>query len=361
LVDLKWQHSQIADEVRAGWDDVLGDTAFILGDPVSKFEEEFAAFTGVAHCVSVANGTDALELALRAGGIEPGDEVVLPANTFIATALAVSRMGATPVLADCDPDTYLITPESLEPAVTERTKALIPVHLYGQMAPVQEIRAAFPDLLVLEDGAQSQGATRHGSGSGTVGHVGATSFYPGKNIGAYGDAGAVVTDDPTIAENLRALRNWGSDVKYHHPVKGFNSRTDTLQAVVLSAKLRRLGTWNRMRDEVAANYNRLLGELPVALPVVLTGNTHVWHLYVVRVPDRDRVLAHLHELGVGAGIHYPIPIHLQGAYSELGMGVGSFPVAEQLSMEALSLPMYPGLTPEDQEFVAQALRSAISS
>jgi dTDP-4-amino-4,6-dideoxygalactose transaminase len=361
LVNLGWQHAEIVDEVRAGWDQVLEDTSFILGDPVHKFEGEFASFTGTAHCVSVANGTDALELALRAAKIEPRDEVVLPANTFIATALAVSRMGATPVLADCDPVSYLVSPESLEPVVTKRTKAIIPVHLYGQMAPVHEIREAFPELLVVEDGAQSQGATRHTSGSGSVGHVGATSFYPGKNIGAYGDAGAVVTDDPELAENVRQLRNWGSDVKYHHPVKGFNSRTDTLQAVVLSAKLRRLHEWNRQRDEAAAYYSQLLSDTAVALPGVLEGNTHVWHLYVVRISERDQVLARLQERGIGAGIHYPIPIHLQGAYSELGLGAGSFPVTEQLSNEALSLPMYPGLTRSDQEYVADALRSAISS
>jgi dTDP-4-amino-4,6-dideoxygalactose transaminase len=347
LVDLAWQHEQIKDEVRTGWNQVLDNTAFILGPEVEAFEAEFARFSDVEHCIGVANGTDALEMALRALSIEPGDEVILPANTFIATALAVTRAGATPVLVDCDPETYLITPELIEPAVTEQTRAVIPVHLYGQMAPVQEIMAAFPDLKVIEDAAQSQGATRNGQQSGSVGHVAATSFYPGKNIGAYGDAGAVLTNDEGLAAQVRKLRNWGGAVKYHHPEKGFNSRMDTLQAVVLLVKLGHLSKWNSMRTEIAAQYDAILGGSPVELPQVAAGNEHVWHLYVVRVSDRDEILADLHLAGIGAGIHYPIPIHLQGAYRDLGHGPGSFPQSERLARDALSLPIHPGMTDHD--------------
>ncbi len=359
LVDLAWQHTQVDQDVRRGWDEMLADTSFILGPPVGEFESGFAEFSGVRHCIGVGSGTDALEIAIRALGVGPGDDVILPANTFIATALAVTRAGATPVLVDCSPDTYLIDVEAIEAAITERTRAIIPVHLYGQMAPAREIRDAFPDIWVVEDAAQSQGARRLGESSGSIGHLGATSFYPGKNIGAYGDAGAVLTNDDRLAEQARKLRNWGSEVKYHHPEKGFNSRLDTVQAVVLSAKLRRLAAWNELRSEAARLYGELLADLPVQLPVVADGNDHVWHLFVTRVPERERVLGELNANGVGAGIHYPTPIHLHGAYSDLGHGPGSFPNSEQLSQSALSLPIYPGITPEDQEYVADCLKKAL--
>ncbi len=359
LVDLAWQHAQIEEEIREGWDQVLADTSFILGKPVDQFEDAFARFSGVEYCVGVANGTDALELALRAIGVEPGDEVILPANTFIATALAVSRVGATPRLADCDPGTFLLTPESVDQALTSRTKAIIPVHLFGQMAPIQEIQAAYPDISIVEDGAQSQGATRHGEHSGSVGHVGATSFYPGKNIGAYGDGGAVLTNDEDTYFQVRALRNWGSDEKYLHPIKGFNSRLDTLQAVVLSAKLAHLSDWNEARRVAASRYDELLVDFPLELPVTAPDNSHVWHLYVVLVDQRDAVLQKLHSEGVGAGVHYPIPIHLQGAYRDLEHRSGDFPVAENLANRVLSLPMHPGIRPDDQERVASVLRAAL--
>lgn len=358
LVDLGWQHKQVEAEVLAGWSTVLDKTAFILGPQVAEFESAFAAFSGVGHCIGVGSGTDALELALRALDIGPGDEVILPANTFIATALAVTRVGATPVLVDCDPDYYLIHPEQIEKAITSETRAVIPVHLYGQMAPVQEIREAFPDLEIIEDGAQSQGASRHGAASGSVGHIAATSFYPGKNIGAYGDAGAVLTDDSDLAQRVRKLRNWGSDVKYHHPEKGFNSRLDTIQAVVLLAKLSRLAGWNKLRAEAADRYRELIDETVLSHPGAMPGNEHVWHLYVAQVEKRDHVLAKLNESGVGAGIHYPVPIHLQGAYADLGKGAGSFPNTEHLANHALSLPMYPGIGTEDQEFVVACLLDA---
>jgi len=358
LVDLAWQHEQIKEDVLTGWSEVLDKTSFILGPQVAEFESAYAEFSGVSHCIGVGSGTDALEMALRALEIGPGDEVILPANTFIATALAVTRVGATPVLVDCDPDFYLIHPEQIEMAIGSKTKAVIPVHLYGQMAPVQEIRDGFPGLKVIEDGAQSQGATRHGASSGSVGHIAATSFYPGKNIGAYGDAGAVLTSDPDLAKKVKKLRNWGSDVKYHHPEKGFNSRLDTIQAVVLLAKLAKLTEWNKLRAEAADRYRDLIDESVLLHPGAMPGNEHVWHLYVTRVDRRDRVLARLNESSVGAGIHYPVPIHLQGAYSDLGKGVGSFPNTERLANHALSLPMYPGITAEDQEHVASRLHEA---
>jgi len=354
LVDLAAQHAEIADEVRAGWDAVLERTAFILGGALSDFEAEYARFSEVGHCIGVANGTDALEIALRAIGVGPGDEVVLPANTFIATALAVARAGANPVLVDVAEDTQLIDPERAAAAVTPRTKAIMPVHLFGQMADVDALTGLGPTIV--EDAAQSQGARRHG----TQTRFGGTSFYPGKNLGAYGDAGAVVCDDDDLARTVRNLRNYGSDVKYHHPEIGFNSRLDSLQAVVLSAKLKRLARWNEQRRAAAARYDELLaGEERVTLPVTAPGNEHVWHLYVIRVDDRDGVLSRLHEAGVGAGIHYPVPVHLQGAFKHLGHGPGAFPVTEALADSILSLPLYPQITGEQQQFVVETLRAAL--
>ncbi|QWF79791.1 DegT/DnrJ/EryC1/StrS family aminotransferase [Amycolatopsis sp. CA-230715] len=362
LVDLAAQHDQVADEVAQGWTEVLKTTAFIGGKQVAAFEGEFAAYLGVPHCVAVGNGTDAIELGLRALGIGPGDECVLPANTFLATAEAVARAGAKPVLVDCDEDTALLDVDKLAEAVGPRTKAVLPVHLYGQAAPVELVApiAESVGAAVLEDAAQAQGARRHGACVGSFGDLAATSFYPGKNLGAYGDGGAVVTKRSDLALKVRLLREHGSPAKYEHPVLGFNSRLDTLQAVVLSAKLRRLETWNAARREAAARYDELLADLPqVRRPVVLEGNLPVWHLYVVRVPRRAEVLASLHESGIGAGVHYPVPVHLTGAFASLGHGRGSFPVAERAAGELLSLPLFPEITAAQQERVAEALRKAL--
>jgi len=363
LVDLKAQHLEIADEVTRGMARVIEDTAFILGPQVKEFEEAFARFCGTAHCVGVANGTDAIELTVRAFRLGPGDEVIVPANTFIASALGVVRAGARPVLVDCD-DYQLLDPARIEAAITPRTRAILPVHLFGQTADMEAIQeiAARREIPVIEDGAQSQGAKRHGRPSGSLGIAAATSFYPGKNIGAYGDAGAVVTSSDEIASHLRKLRNWGSEQKYHHPEIGFNSRLDTLQAVVLNAKLKRLDAWNEARRQAAARYGELLAGIEgVELPRTLPGNEHVWHLYVVRVPGRDGVLAKLNAAGIGAGIHYPVPLHLHGALSDLGYRRGDFPEAEKAAAEILSLPMHPHLTAEQQERVAEALRKALAS
>ena len=330
------------------------------GPEAETFEKAFADFCGVEHVIGVGNGTDALEIALAAHGIGPGDEVIIPANTFVATAEAVARAGADIVLADCDDD-FLLDADSAEAHLTPRTRAVIPVHLYGQCAPVERIRTAVgPDVLVLEDAAQSQGARRHGVRAGALGDVAATSFYPGKNLGAYGDAGAVLTSSAEAADRARAISNHGGLRKYEHVVVGRNSRLDGLQAVVLTEKLAVLDAWNQERRAAAAFYAELLGSVgEVSLPRTLEGNEHVWHLYVVRVPERDRILAALTNAGIGAGIHYPTPVHLLPAFDRLGEGVGSHPVAERLSSEILSLPMFPGITSAQQERVVAVLREAL--
>jgi dTDP-4-amino-4,6-dideoxygalactose transaminase len=362
LVDLRAQHEQVRDEVQQAWEAVFANTSFIQGAAVAEFEEAFAAFSGVRHCIGVANGTDALELALRALGIGPGDEVIVPANTFVASPLAVARAGATPVLVDQVAETHLLDVEQIADAITPRTRAIMPVDLYGQVAPMADLAALAHShgLRIVEDAAQAQGATQDGRVAGGFGDIAGTSFYPGKNLGAYGDAGAVLTDDDALAARVRALGNYGSDVKYHHPETGFNSRLDTLQAVVLSAKLRRLAAWNQARRAAAERYHELLADLDeVVRPVTLPGNEHVWHLYVIRVPERDRVLRTLHDGGIGAGIHYPVPVHLHGAFAQLGKGPGSYPVAEKAAGEILSLPIYAEITAEQQQEVVDVLRKAL--
>ena len=363
LVDLAAQHAAVAGEVAEGWQEVLARTAFIGGPQVAAFESEYAAFTGTRHCVCVANGTDAIEIALRALGVGPGDECILPANTFVATAEAVCRTGAAPVLVDCaDDETYLIDTGAVETAVTARTRAIIPVHLYGQPAPVERLLplAGRIGAWVVEDAAQSQGARRNGVSAGALGHAAATSFYPGKNLGAYGDAGAVLTGADDVAWRARMIRDHGSVRKYEHEVFGFNSRMDTLQAVVLSAKLRRLAAWNAARRDAAARYDGLLAGLGrVVRPRTLEGNEHAWHLYVVRVPDRDRVLKELNAAGIGAGIHYPAPIHLTPAFAGLGYAAGAFPVAERTAPELLTLPLFAEITTEQQERVISELAAAL--
>jgi dTDP-4-amino-4,6-dideoxygalactose transaminase len=362
LVDLQAAHAEVADEVAVGFKRVLADTAFIGGEEVAGFEREYAAFTGVAHCVGVANGTDALELALRAVGVGPGDEAILPANTFIATAEAVARVGARVVLVDCDPATYLIDPAAALAAVTPRTKAILPVHLYGQHAPVEALRAGIPaGVSIVEDAAQCQGALRHGEPAGRGG-IAATSFYPGKNLGAYGDAGAVVTDDEELATVVRTIASHGGLTKYRHDVIGVNSRLDALQAVVLRAKLARLDTWNAARRRAAARYDSLLSTVDAVRPVTAEGNEHVWHLYVVRVPAqrRDAIVAALNAAGIGAAIHYPVPVHLTPAFAGLGHGAGTFPHAEAAAAEIISLPLYPQITAGQQERVVHALAAALA-
>jgi dTDP-4-amino-4,6-dideoxygalactose transaminase len=364
LVDLAAAHAEIAEEVQAGFAEVLARTAFVGGPAVGEFEHEYADFGGVAHCVGVANGTDAVELALRAVGVGPGDEVIVPVNTFAATAEAVARTGAAPVFVDCDPHSYLIDVPAALAAIRPATKAVIPVHLYGQLAPVEQLRdgLAGSGVRIVEDAAQCQGASRDGRTPGAgPGAIAATSFYPGKNLGAYGDAGAVLTDDEELARTVRTLASHGGLTKYAHDLVGVNSRLDTLQAVVLRAKLRRLPEWNAARQAAAAYYDKLLADVvdreDVVGPTVLPGNEHVWHLYTVLVPERDAVLADLDAEGVGAGIHYPVPLHRTGAFAT----DASFPVAEHVAAHTLSLPLHPHLTRDQQERVAAALARALSA
>ncbi|GAA4434463.1 DegT/DnrJ/EryC1/StrS family aminotransferase [Phytohabitans houttuyneae] len=360
LVDLAAAHAEVAEEVEAGFKRIIAGTAFIGGSEVAAFEQEYAAFSGVPHCVGVANGTDALELALRAVGVGPGSEVILPANTFIATAEAVARAGGKVVLVDCDPATYLIDVDAALAAVTPATRAIVPVHLYGQLAPVERLREGLAgrDVSIVEDAAQCQGATRHGRGAGVDG-IAATSFYPGKNLGAYGDAGAVVTSDADLATAVRTIGSHGGLRKYAHDVIGVNSRLDALQAVVLRAKLTRLARWNEARRAAAARYHELLDGLDVVRPATLDGNEHVWHIYCVRVPRRDEVLAKLNAAGVGAGIHYPVPVHRTGAFAGLGLGDGAFPHAERAAGEILSLPIFPQITADQQDAVVRELAAAL--
>ena len=361
LVDLVAQQAEVADEVAVPLQQVFDRAEFIGGAAVGEFESAYGSAIGVRHCIGVANGTDALELALRAVGVGAGDEVILPANTFIATAEAVVRIGATPVLVDVDPVHLLIDPAAVRAAVTNRTRAIVPVHLYGQVAPVEQLLdiAAEAGAVVVEDAAQSQGATRFGRAAGSLGTVAATSFYPGKNLGAAGDAGAVMTDNDGIATTVRLLGAHGSRVRYEHEIVGMNSRLDTIQAVILSAKLKRLGDWNERRRRAARRYHDLLSGADLVLPRSLDGNQDVWHLYVVRIADRDRVLSVLADAGIAAGIHYPTPVHLTEAFASLGLARGSFPVAEQAADEILSLPIFPHITPEQQEYVASVLLEAI--
>ncbi len=364
LVDLTAQFDEIGDEVRAAIDGVFATTSFVGGPLVEEFERAYASFLGVRACVGVANGTDALELALRAVGVAAGGEVILPANTFIATAEAVSRIGATPVLVDADPAHLLIDPVQVEAALTPRTQAIAPVHLFGQTAPVEALRLiADPvGIPIVEDAAQAQGARRNGQAAGSLGTIAGTSFYPGKNLGAAGDAGAVTTDDRDLARTVRLLGSHGSAAKYEHEIVGMNSRLDSLQAAVLRAKLDRLEKWNELRLQAAARYAELLRDLPgVTLPRSAPGNEDVWHLYVIRVDGRDEVLRGLNEAGVGAGIHYPTPLHLTGAYRHLGQTRGAFPVAEDAGDRMISLPLYPHILPEQQEYVVRQLRHCLGA
>ena len=362
LVDLRAAHAQVAAEIEAGFEEVMSSAAFIKGEVAAAFEREYAAFTGVAHCVGVANGTDALELALRAAEVPAEAEVIMPANTFVATAEAVVRAGARPAFADVDPDYLLLDPAGLEAALSQQTGAVVPVHLFGQMAPM----AAIADLtaqrgtVIIEDAAQAHGATQSGQ-AGSFGLLAGVSFYPGKNLGAYGDAGAVLTESAEHARRVRLLGDHGSERRYEHLTIGFNSRLDALQAVVLRAKLRGLAAGNQARRQAASRYAELLADLPeVILPRIAPGNEHVWHLYAIRVPRRDDVLRCLHDEGIGAGIHYPVPVHLQPAFRHLGYGPGDFPVAEAAAGQLLSLPLYPQITQEQQVRVADAVRRSLT-
>jgi dTDP-4-amino-4,6-dideoxygalactose transaminase len=362
FVDLRAQYTTIAPEVQGAIHAVLERSDFILGCEVDQFEEEFGQYIGTRHAIGVGSGLAALELALRAYGIGPGDEVITAANTFIATVLAIMAVGARPVLVDAEAATYNLDPAVLASAITSRTRAIIPVHLYGQPADMEPILvlAKRHHLVVIEDAAQAHGATYDGRRAGAWGDAAAFSFYPAKNLGACGDAGMVVTNDSGIAEKLRILRNYGQQVKYQHVVAGTNSRLDTIQAAILRVKLRYMDPWNAARQEHAAFYHELLKELPVVRPGRLEKAVHVYHLYVIQVENRDRVQELLRTQGVATGIHYPIPIHFQEACAHLGYRRGAFPVTERGAERILSLPMYAEMTELQREYVASALHQVVA-
>lgn len=363
FLDLKAAHHELAVDIDAALLRVADSGHYLLGTELDAFEQEFAAYCGTKYCIGVGNGLDALHLALLALDIRPNDEVIVPTNTFIATWLAVSRCGAVPVPVEPDPVTYNINPGRIEAAITARTRAILPVHLYGQpadMYPINEI-AQRHGLKVLEDAAQAHGAHYKGKRAGALGHAAAWSFYPGKNLGAYGDAGAITTNDPAIAERIRMLRNYGSRVKYVNEVQGYNSRLDEMQAAILRVKLRHMDTWNARRTRIAAAYQTKLSGCGLILPTAPPGMAPVWHLYVVRHAQRDALQRHLQSRGIQTLIHYPTPPHRQQAYASLGLPAGSFPVAESIADSALSLPMGPHLSIDSQERVIEAVTQFRSS
>ena len=360
LVDLKAQYRSIRHELHSAVDAVLSNCNFILGKPVNDFEEAFARFVHAKYGVGVSSGLDALRLALVALGVGPGDEVILPVNTYIATALAVSAVGATPVLVDCDPFTYNIDPPKIEAAITSRTKALIPVHFTGQSAdmdPILDIAAHY-GLIVVEDAAQAHGTTYRGRHCGSMGHAACFSFYPGKNLGAAGDGGLITTNDEGVANRLRKLRNYGEAKKYDHVEKGLNARLDTLQAAILNVKLPYLAAWNCSRAAHAARYRDLLkGVNDIRFQNLVPESTHIYHLFMIETSQRDDLRSFLSDCGVQTGIHYPTPIHLQRAYAELGYKIGDFPNAEKLAGRILSLPMYAELTDEQIAYVCAQVQA----
>jgi len=362
FVDLVAQYNSIKTPVEEAMFNVVRSSAFILGPDVKQFEAEFATFCEAEHAIGVDSGTSALELALRAFEIGPGDEVITAANTFIATVLAISYVGAKPVLVDVDPLTYNIDPTQITKAITKKTKAIIPVHLYGQpvdMDPIMEI-AKKHSLFVIEDACQAHGSRYKGKRAGSIGHAAAFSFYPSKNLGAYGDGGIITTNDAKIAESIRMLRNYGEKAKYHHDLQGYNRRLDTIQAAVLRVKLPHLDAWNANRRRHADMYDELFTGSNLVIPTVASFAEPVWHLYVIQVDDRDNIRNKLGERGVSTGIHYPIPIHLQKAYQNLGYKNGDFPVTEKLADRILSLPMYAELTPDMVKYTVDSVIELLS-
>jgi dTDP-4-amino-4,6-dideoxygalactose transaminase len=362
FVDLKMQYQSIKGEVDLAIGGVLERSDFVLGDAVKSFEEAFAQYCESNYAIGVDSGYSALELILRAYGIGPDDEVITAANTFIATVLPISNCGATPVLVDMDPVTYNLDPTLLENAITPATRAIIAVHLYGQPADMDAILAIARrhGLKVIEDACQAHGARYKGRRTGGLGDAAAFSFYPSKNLGAYGDGGMVVTNDAAIADQIRLLRNLGQPTKYQHTIKGYNRRLDTMQAAILCVKLPILDKENASRRQAAVQYDRLLDDLPMHVPTTAYETEHVYHLYVIRSANRVALQAHLDEAGIATGIHYPIPIHLQPAYKELGYTTGDFPVTEHYAKQILSLPMYPGIAPEAIQYTVDSIESFIS-
>jgi len=359
FLDLKAQYKAIKDEVHAAINDVMENTAFAGGPFVAKFEQEFAKFCDCKHAVGVGNGTDALWLSLIGLGIKPGDEVITVPNTFIATAEAISFSGAKPVFVDIVEETNNMNPALIEAAITKKTKAIIPVHLFGQPADMDPIMtiAKKHGLFMIEDACQAHGAEYKGKKAGSIGNTGAFSFYPGKNLGAYGEAGAVVTNDDAIVEKMRMFRDHGQAKKYYHGMIGWNARMDGIQGAVLHVKLKYLQGWNDSRRKNAQKYSELLSAVKDVMPPRQAEYAkHIYHIYAIRIKQREKLMAHLTAKGIACGIHYPIPLHLQDAYRFLNLGVGSFPIAEKCAAEYLSLPMYPELTSEQINYVAKEIK-----
>lgn len=362
FLDLKAQYQTIKDEVRPAIDRVLDSCAFVLGDEVAAFEREFAAYCGTSHAVAVNTGTSALHLALLAAKVGPGDEVITVPFTFVATAAAIRYTGARPVFVDIDPISFTMDVRQLEAAITPRTKAIIPVHLYGQpadMDPILDV-ARRRHLTVIEDAAQAHGADYKGRRVGSLGDMGCFSFYPGKNLGAYGEGGMVVTGNSEYARTIAMMRDWGQTKKYHHVLPGFNYRLEGIQGAVLRVKLRHLEAWTEARRACAGRYDMRLSGDGVTLPAAIADRRHVYHVYAIRVPARDQFQQALHVKGVQTGIHYPIPVHLQPAHADLGYKEGDFPETERAANEVLSLPMYAELTSALQDQVVQAVREGSS-
>lgn len=358
LVDLLAQYKSIQPQIDEAIQRVLQSAHFILGEEVRRFEESFGDYVGAADCVGVASGTAALQLAFLACGVGPGDEVITSAHTFVATVEAIWHVGAKPVFVDIDPLTYTLDPSQVETAITTRTRAILPVHLYGQpadLAPLLDI-ARRHNLWLIEDAAQAHGAEYNGKRCGAIGHLACFSFYPGKNLGAYGDAGAVTGNDLSLLNKVRKLRDHGRTSKYEHDELGYGERLDSLQAAILGAKMPFLKTWTESRREAASGYRQLLGQTHLTLPYEANNRRHVYHLYVVRTPHRDALLAHLQKDGIQAGIHYPTPVHFQPVYRKLNYPEMRLPETEQAAREVLSLPLYPELGSEQLEFIAHSIQ-----
>jgi len=363
LLDLKAQYATIRDEIRRAIDEVCDSQMFILGERVADFERQVAGYCGVAHAIGVSSGSDALILALMTAGVGPGDEVLVPTFTFFATAGAVSRLGATPVFIDADPETHNVRPECIEAAITSRTRAVVPVDLFGQLADLERVAeiAERRGFVVIEDAAQSIGATRHGCKAGQFGGMCCFSFFPSKNLGGFGDGGMIVTDDDALAERCRILRVHGGQPKYYHKMIGGNFRLDALQAAILAVKLPHLDAWSQARRDNAERYAELLADADVTLPKIADGNVSIFNQYTIRVSrDRDGLIDHLRSRGIGCEIYYPVPLHLQECFADLGGKVGDHPLAEAAAREVLSIPVYPELTDEQQRTVATAILEFIA-
>jgi dTDP-4-amino-4,6-dideoxygalactose transaminase len=362
-LDLKAQYHSIKPEIDAAISRVLESCQFVLGPEVAGFEQEFAAYCGATECIAMNSGTSALHLALLAAGVGPGDEVITVPFTFVASVSAVTYAGARPVLVDIDPRSFTMDPSAIEAAITPRTKAILPVHLYGQSAdmdPIMEI-ARRNGLVVIEDAAQAHGAKYKGRPVGSIGDMACFSFYPGKNLGAYGEGGAVTTSNAEYARTMRMLRDWGQDRKYHHVLRGFNYRMEGFQGAILRVKLRHLEAWTEARRAVVNLYNDLLADSGLETPTEMPWARHVYHVYTLRTEDRDGLQASLQAEGIQTGIHYPVPAHLQPAYADLGYGRGAFPQSEAASQQVLSLPLYPELSSQSVAGVAGAVKKAVAS